>query len=141
MSEDIRKMIDKVKNFKQFVNENKNQTYTMYTGVSLKSWDNIWKNKNLKNGETNVTTDLDVAAGYSYNWDTGEYEDIVVEISNIPLMAFWAYREDDFVDDDDYVYMEEMSDSDKQTIIENKSLFLLRLLPYKDQIKTELIEL
>jgi hypothetical protein len=32
MSEDIRKMIDKVKNFKQFVNENVNDLTTLYHG-------------------------------------------------------------------------------------------------------------
>lgn len=32
MSEDIRKMIDKVKNFKQFVNENVDNYYTLYHG-------------------------------------------------------------------------------------------------------------
>ena len=34
MSEDIRKMIDKVKNFKQFVNENVDNYYTLYHGTS-----------------------------------------------------------------------------------------------------------
>ena len=85
MSEDIRKMIDKVKNFKQFVNENNEitQTYTMYNGVSRKVWETVWKDKNLKDRETNLTTELDFAMDYSYDFETGNYDDLVVEIGNI----------------------------------------------------------
>ena len=35
MSEDIRKMIDKVKNFKQFVNENSNMKEVPYEGIDV----------------------------------------------------------------------------------------------------------
>ena len=44
MENEIRQMIDKVKNFKQFVNESYTEGYTMYTGISLKQWNNFWKN-------------------------------------------------------------------------------------------------
>jgi len=44
MSEDIRKMIDKVKNFKQFVNESLDNTITLYHGTCLTNGENLTEN-------------------------------------------------------------------------------------------------
>jgi hypothetical protein len=56
----------------------------MYSGISLSKWEEIWKNKNLKDMPTNVTSNIHFAFDYSYDFKTGNYEDVVVEISNIP---------------------------------------------------------
>ena len=81
---------------REYLNENvedNSRKYTMYTGVSREVWENVWKNKNLKDRETNLTTDLGFAMDYSYNFTTGEYEDLVVEIGNIPLDAFFVIEQ------------------------------------------------
>jgi len=61
MSKDIREMIDKVNNFKQFVNENSEQDYILYHGTSSDRLDNI------KSKPTNlfVTVDEDAATYYA----------------------------------------------------------------------------
>jgi hypothetical protein len=66
MSEDIRKMIDKVKNFKQFVNENINDKVTVYivAGMYNDDIDGITGNPYL---EELVTTDLNKAITYFKN--------------------------------------------------------------------------
>lgn len=142
MSEDIRKMIDKVKNFKQFVNENNEitQTYTMYNGVSRKVWETVWKDKNLKDRETNLTTELDFAMDYSYDFETGNYDDLVVEIGNIPLNAFIGYRSKKYKDDDDFKDMSNLPIDKKKIVLDKYSLFLANLFPYKNQITIKLIE-
>ena len=155
MSKEIRQMIDKVKNFKQFVNENiSNGGYTMYSGISLKAWENIWKNKNLTDRETNVTDDKSFAFDYSYDFETGKYNDVIVEISNIPLDAFVAYRvgntgddyyddesdEETYADDDDFHSMNDMNDIEKKNIIDDYSLFLVSLYTYKDVTSTKLLK-
>lgn len=61
MSEDIREMIDKVKSFKQFVNENLEQYYILYHGTSSDRLDNI-KSKPTK---LFVTVDEDAATYYA----------------------------------------------------------------------------
>jgi len=122
------------------IKENTNIQHTMYSGITLEAWENIWKNKNFKDKVTNVTDDIDFALNYSYNFKTGKYEDVVVEISNIPLEAFIAYREDEYNDDEDFNSMEELLDNEKQNIIKSYSLFLVNLYPYKNQITTKLIQ-
>ncbi len=99
MSEDIRKMIDKVKNFKQFVNENVNLDKKYYHSTFGRNIDDIMKN-GLKNGLSNVVKSLyPIDSGYVYMTDnvdtaewfaknyikqTGEEDDIyVLEISGI----------------------------------------------------------
>jgi hypothetical protein len=152
MSKEIREQIDKVKNFNQFVNENDNgsDVYTMYTGISLKQWENVWKDKNITDRVTNVTDDKSFAFDYSYDFETGKYDDIIVEISNIPLDAFVAYRvgnesddyydeEETYTEDDDFHSMNDMTDDEKKNIIDNYSLFLVSLYNYKDIISTKLI--
>ena len=154
-------MKDNIKDFNQFVNENYTQGYTMYTGVSLKQWYNIWKDKNLTDRETNVTDDKTFAFGYSYDYETGKYDDVIVEISNIPVDAFVAYRigntsdeeyydeesydeesyeEESYADDDDFHSMNNMSNDEKKSIIRSYSLFLVSLYKYKDIISTKLIK-
>jgi hypothetical protein len=142
MSKEIREMIDKVKSFKQFVNENSDNSrnYTMYTGVSKEMWENVWKNKNLKDRETNLTTDLNFAMDYSYNFTTGEYEDLVVEIGNIPIEAFFGYRTKNYKNDNDFKSMENFSIDKKRIILGKYDLFLANLYPYKEQLTIKLIE-
>jgi hypothetical protein len=153
MSKKMREHIDMVKNWKQFLNENIDNGYTMYTGISLKQWENVWKDKNLTDRETNVTDDKSFAFDYSYDFTTGKYDDVIVEISNIPLDAFVAYRvgnvsddyydedseEETYSDDDDFHSMNGMTDDEKKNIIDNYSLFLVSLYKYKDIISTKLI--
>jgi hypothetical protein len=151
MSKEIREQIEKIKSFGKTLNENYTQGYTMYTGVSLKRWNNIWKDKNLTDRETNVTDDKTFAFDYSYDFETGEYDDVIVEISNIPLDAFVAYRvgnasdeeseEETYADDDDFHTMNNMSDDEKKNIIDSYSLFLVSLYKYKDIISTKLLKM
>lgn len=137
-----KEMITHIGKFKQrMINENLSKSYTMYSGISLKQWDNIWKNKNLTDRLTNVTNDQSFAFDYSYDFETGNYDDVIVEISNIPLDAFVGYRDDEYADDEDFESMDDLSDNDKMRIIDNYSLFLVSLYQYKDIIKTKLIEL
>lgn len=137
-----KEMITHIDKFKQRVlNESLSKSYTMYSGISLKQWDNIWKNKNLTDRLTNVTNDQPFAFDYSYDFETGNYDDVIVEISNIPLDAFVGYRDDEYADDEDFESMNDLSDNDKMRIIDNYSLFLVSLYQYKDIIKTKLIEM
>lgn len=114
-------------------------SYTMYSGITKEVWDNIWRDKNLRDRETNATSDLDFASDYSYNFKTGTYEDLVVQISNIPLEAFVAYRDDDYDGDDDFESMDSLSPKEKERCISQNSIFLLNLYPYRDIIRTELV--
>ena len=127
---------------REYLNENvgNSQTYTMYTGVSREVWDNVWKNKNLKDRETNLTTDLNFAMDYSYNFKTGEYEDLVVEIGNIPVEAFFGYRSKNYRNDDDFKSMEKFSTDKKRIVLDKYELFLANLYPFKERITIKLIE-
>lgn len=113
--------------------------YDMYSGITQEVWDSIWKDKKFKDKETNVTSDLNFASDYSYNFKTGEYEDLVVVIKNIPLEAFVAVRDEDYEDDNDFESIENLSDIEKKKMIDWNSLFLVNLYPYKEVIETELI--
>lgn len=126
-------------NFNEWLLENKNITYTMYTGISKASWENIWKDKSLKDKYTNLTTDFNFAMDYSYDFETGKYDDLVVEISNIPIDAFIAYRNKNYADDDDYKDMINLSLDKKISLLNKKSLFIADLYKYKDQISIKLI--
>jgi hypothetical protein len=128
---------------REFLNENvedNSRKYTMYMGVSKEVWENVWKNKNLKDRETNLTTDLGFAMDYSYNFTTGKYEDLVVEIGNIPLEAFFGYRTKNYKNDGDFKSMEKLSVDKKRIILDKYELFLANLYPYKEQLIIKLIE-
>ena len=88
---------------------------------------------------TNLTTDFDFAMDYSYDFETGIYDDLVVEISNIPIDAFIAYRNKNYADDDDYKDMINLSLDKKISLLNKKSLFIADLYKYKDQISIKLI--
>lgn len=115
-------------------------TFTMYSGITLKKWDEIWKNKNLINKLTNVTSDIDFASDYSYNFETGTYEDLVIEISNIPIDAFVGYRRNSYKNDDDFHNISNFDKNKKINIINKYSLFLVDLYNYMDTIKVKLIK-
>ncbi len=140
MSKEMRKQLNKIMNFGQFINEDTNNGITMLTGISRDKWDTIWKNKNFVDKLTNVTSDEDFALDYSYNFKTGKYEDVYVEISNIPIEAFVSYREEGYEDDNDFHSMTDMNSEEKYKIIRDNSLFLVDLLPYKNRISTKLVE-
>lgn len=113
----------------------------LYSGITLDSWNNVWKNKNLLNKNTNVTKDESFAIDYSYNFNTGTYEDLIIEISNIPLEAFVGYRTKNYKNDEDYkIFKENISEDKKIEIINKHSLFLLNLEKYKNTIKINLIK-
>lgn len=114
--------------------------YTVYTGVSLTKWETIWKDKNLTDRITNVTADISFAFDYSYDFETGKYDNVIVEISNIPIEAFVAYREDEYSDDDDFHSMNRMDINEKKNCLDSYSLFLVSLFKYKDIITTKLIK-
>jgi hypothetical protein len=120
--------------------ENLNNGYTMYSGISLSKWEEIWKDKNLKDMPTNVTSDIDFAFDYSYDFKTGNYDDVVVEISNIPIEAFVSCREDEYEDDDDFIPLNNMNNKEKEYYLDNYSLFVVYLFKYKDIIQTKLIK-
>lgn len=126
-----------MKTFENFINSD----IVMYTGISEDNWESIWKDKNLKDRVTNVTSDLYLAAGFSYNYENNKLtpKRTIVEISNIPIEAFVSYRDDEYNDDDDYNSMNDMTNKEKLYIIDSYSLFLVDLYPYKDVIKTKLI--
>lgn len=117
----------------------RNDVYVMYSGVSLSKWQSIWKDKKLIDKLTNVTSDIDFAFDYSYDFKTGKYDDLVVEISNIPLGAFVAYRDSDYLDDDDFETMNNLSDDEKKRIIKYNELFLVNLYTYRDIIEVKLL--
>lgn len=113
----------------------------LYSGITIDSWNNVWKNKNLLNKNTNVTKDESFAIDYSYNFNTGAYEDLIIEISNIPLEAFVGYRKKNYKNDEDYkLFKENISEDKKIEIINQHSLFLLNLEKYKNTIKINLIK-
>lgn len=112
---------------------------SIYSGITKESWDKVWKDKNLLSKETNATSDLDFAFDYSYNFKTGEYENLAIKITNVPLEAFVAVRGDDYEDDNDFETLNGLSDKDKLNLIESSSLFLLDLVPYIKSIEVTLI--
>lgn len=114
-------------------------SYTLYTGVTEKAWLNIWKDKKLTDKLTNVTSDLDFAFDYSYNFENGNYENIAVEISNIPLEAFISYRLEDYEEDNDFHSFTGLSEINIHDIISNETLFLLNLLPFIELIEVKKI--
>lgn len=110
------------------------ENLTFYTGLQNKDiWEKTWKNKNLKQGKlTNVSLEYGEAAEFS--WD----EDIsVVKISNVPYEAIYAYRKNDYENDDDIVILNNINE--KQIALNNHFMFLLDLHNYKNIIKTELV--
>lgn len=114
--------------------------YTMYSGITKSAWNDIWKNKKLINKPTNVTSDISFASDYSYNFETGDYEDTIVEIQNIPIDAFIGYRKNNYKNDSDYKSMIKLSIEQRIDILENYELFLVNLYPCKSTIRTKLVK-
>lgn len=112
----------------------------LYTGITKDSWEKIWKEKKLINKLTNMTDDLDFALDYSYNFSTGKYEDIAIEISKIPIDAFISFRDIDYEDDEDFENLDTFSEDEKIKKINENSLFLIDLFKYKDVIEVKLID-
>lgn len=86
-----------------------------------------------------MTSDIDFAFDYSYSFKTGEYEELAIEIKNIPLEAFVAVRGEDYDDDDDFESLNGLPDAKKIELINSTSLFLLDLSPFKNEINVSLI--
>lgn len=125
----------------EFLNENtdNNVTFDMYSGISKDAYETIWKNKNIDDKLTNVTSDFSTAYDFSYDFKTGTYDDTVIKICNIPLDAFIGYRGKRYKDDDDFKIMTKMKDSKKIDIIEKYDLFLVNLKPFINKIEIKLI--
>lgn len=128
-------------NIDEFLNENtdNNVTFDMYSGISKDAYETIWKNKNIDDKLTNVTSDFSTAYDFSYDFKTGTYDDTVIKICNIPLDAFIGYRGKRYKDDDDFKIMTKMKDSKKIDIIEKYDLFLVNLKPFINKIEIKLI--
>jgi hypothetical protein len=133
----MNKFIDKI--LKEAVSETE-QSFTMYSGVSLDQWKKIWKEKKLTDRLTNVTSDISFAADYSYDFQLGKYDDVVLEISNIPIEAFVGYRKNNYKGDTDFKNISQLSYHNKIIIINKYSLFLVDLFKFKNQISVKLIK-
>lgn len=120
MSEDIRKMIDKVKNFKQFINENVNiqekriwRNTFEYKGNSyrLQSWKYIYR---FSDGSSEfATVNKEESNGVSGTGVAG----VVVELDKIK----WLDRTTPF--DDDFIKKKELSN--EQRILKEKDKYEL----------------
>ena len=118
----------------------KPEELTLYTGVSRQAWNNIWSTANLSQKLTNMTTDIDFAFDYSYDFETGKYDDLVVEISNIPISSVVAVRQKDYEDDDDFMSLNGLSFQEKLEATKRHELFMIDLHSSKDRIVIKLIE-
>tara|TARA_Y100001936_G_C16071723_1_gene671097 strand:- start:1677 stop:2042 length:366 start_codon:yes stop_codon:yes gene_type:complete len=118
----------------------KPENLTLYTGVSRQAWNNIWSTANLSQKLTNMTTDIDFAFDYSYDFETGKYDDLVVEISNIPISSVVAVRQEDYEDDDDFMNLNGLSFQEKLEAIKRHELFIIDLHSSKDKIVIKLIK-
>ena len=78
MSEDIRKMIDKVKSFNQFINENVSRTLTLYHGTCESNGKNL-----IENGWKPINS------GYGGNMGNPNY----LYLSSEPEDALWFAEE------------------------------------------------
>lgn len=112
-------------------------TVTMYSGCSNKVWETVWKNKNFKDKLSNVTSDIDFAIDYSYDFETGKYDDIVVELT-FPIDAIYAYRNKNYKNDDDFKPLKTLQQ--KLKAIEIKTLFLVDLYNFKNSVTVKLIK-
>ena len=128
-------------NMHDFLNENddSNLTFDMYSGISKEAYKTIWKNKNIEEHLTNVTSDFNTAYDFSYDFKTGTYDNTVIKICNIPLDAFIGYRGKKYRDDDDFKQMTKMKNDKKIEIIDKNELFLVDLKPYIDDIEIKLV--
>jgi hypothetical protein len=105
---------------------------TFFTGLYDKSaWTKVWKNKNLKNRLTNVSTSYQTALEFSWDKDFS-----VVEISNVPIEAITGFRKESYSDDEDYTILN--NNKERQQALNIYDMFLLNLFPYKTTIKTKL---
>jgi hypothetical protein len=113
---------------------------TLYTGVSRKAWNNIWREAKLSQKLTNMTSDIDFAYDYSYDFETGQYDDVVVEVSNIPISSVIAVRQEEYEDDDDFTNLLGASLTEKLEALKGHDLFIIDLYSSNDKIAIKLIE-
>lgn len=116
------------------------ENLTLYTGVSRKAWSNVWREAKLNQKLTNMTSDIDFAYDYSYDFETGQYDDVIVEVSNIPISSVVAVRQEDYEDDDDFMSLLGSSLPEKLEAIKSHKLFIIDLHSSKDKIVIKLIE-
>ena len=97
MSEDIRKMIDKVKNFKQFVNENVNNLSNWYRGYSTNTKNNkyIWITSN-----ENHAKQYSEINKYSYGGNP-IVDNIIFDETKHNLLNLYSYDMDDKITEND----------------------------------------
>jgi len=143
MSEDIRKMINKVKNFKQFVNENIDNVEYLYHGTSLKNTKNIiqygfsddtyWGDKNTAEQYANSYSDP-ILIRLPKNEIFDQLE------PNTTLINFY---EDNAEYDEDYKDVIDNWENSNKTIVDSLDIFGSAILPPSNiQIdKSNLIEI
>ena len=111
---------------------NENQNYTFYSGIDENKWNSIWKNKELIDRETNMTDNYFEALEFS--WDG-----TVIEVSNIPTEAIIGVRDEEYLNDEDWINVSMFSNQEKNKYINSSSLFLVNLFSYKNQINVKLV--
>ena len=114
--------------------------FNVFTGITEKAKKEIWEPKKIINKLTNVTTDYNTALDFSYDFETGKYDDLVAKISDIPIQAFQYYRKKDYQHDGDITYFEDKSLKEKWSIIKNETMFLINIYPYLDIININFIK-
>jgi hypothetical protein len=96
MSKDIREMIDKVKNFKQFVNENINPN-VWYRGYTTNTKDNefSWITSNKEHAKQYAEINK-----YSYG-GLPKVDEFIINESGFDLTDLYSYDMDDMISEDD----------------------------------------
>ena len=130
MSKEIRQMIDKVKNFKQFVNENvENSDNYLYHGTSLENADNII---NYGFNEDTYWGDKSTAEQYAYSYN----EPVLIKISKSeiinliePNSTLLNFYEDNIDEDEDYKNIIDSWYSSTQTANDSLDIFGSVILP------------
>lgn len=115
-----------------YIEEDKKKLITFYSGISKESFNKYWKNKNLVDTLTNVSTNKWEAEGFS--WDG-----TVIEIK-APLSSIIGYRKDNYYNDEDWKDVSKWDDLKKENLLYDYSMFLLNLFPYKDEVKIKLLK-
>lgn len=107
---------------------------TFYTGLwNKEDYNKYWKDLNLSDRLTNVTSDYDTALNFSGD------DLMVICIENVPIEAIIGVRKKSYDGDEDFKDISLFPLNKKMEIINKSQMFLLELLPYKNQIKISLV--
>ena len=129
MSGDIRKMIDKVRNFKQFMNENMNDEIFLYHGTSLKNAENII---NYGFDEDTYWGDKSTAEQYAYSYN----KPVLIRLKKLEILTMLEpnttllnFYEDNMDEDEDYKEIIDMWNNSSQTVDESLDILGSVILP------------